>query len=250
MDKCSKTAALYVASLKALSLIHQHSHWTTKGNDFYGDHLLFERIYKSALDNLDLAAEKFIGLFGAECLDYQFQAELLNKVLLKYKGLNGEPLEMSLAVEKDFLKLSKDAYNCFEDEGKLTLGLDDMVMAIASDREGAVYLLRQPLKKAAIRKSAVPTGSPPVPQIDPIQEYLMRAIPLAAASAGINNVIVSKVEVHKGATTGSGAVMDNTYTAYVSGIPPQAGESFKKAWDKQLATQKPDLVGRVGFFLQ
>lgn len=145
MDKCSKIAALYIASLRAISFIHTQSHWTTKGNSFYGDHLLFERLYNSSLENLDLAAEKFMGLFGSDCLNYTLQADLLYKVLLKYKGLEGEPLEMSLAIEKDFLKFSKDAYNCFEEEGKLTLGLDDMVMAIASKREEAVYLLQQPL---------------------------------------------------------------------------------------------------------
>ena len=145
MDKCSKVGALYVATLKALALIHQHNHWTTNGLSFYGDHLLFERLYKSTLENLDLAAEKFIGVFGDQCLDYDLQADLLHKVLLKYKNLEGSPIRMSLEAEKDFLKFSKDAYNCFEEEGRLTLGLDDMVMAIASEREGAVYLLQQSL---------------------------------------------------------------------------------------------------------
>jgi len=145
MDKCSKVGALYVATLKALALIHQHNHWTTKGVAFYGDHLLFERLYNSTLEDLDLAAEKFIGVFGDQCLNYDLQNELLHKVMLKYKNLEGSPIQMSLAAEKDFLKFSKDAYNCFEDEGKLTLGLDDMIMAIASNREEAVYLLQQSL---------------------------------------------------------------------------------------------------------
>lgn len=145
MDKCSKVGALYVATLKALALIHQHNHWTTKGNSFYGDHLLFERLYDSTLENLDLAAEKFIGVFGDQCLSYDLQTELLAKVLSKYKNLEGSPVQMSLAAEKDFLKFSKDAYNCFEDEGKLTLGLDDMIMSIASEREESVYLLQQSL---------------------------------------------------------------------------------------------------------
>jgi DNA-binding ferritin-like protein len=145
MDKCSKVGALYVATLKALSLIHQHNHWTIKGVSFYGDHLLFERLYKSTLENLDLAAEKFIGVFGDQCLNYDLQTELLHKVLLKYKNLEGSPVQMSLLAEKDFLKFSKDAYNCFEEEGKLTLGLDDMIMATASSREEAVYLLQQSL---------------------------------------------------------------------------------------------------------
>ena len=146
MDKCNKVAALYIATLKGIALIHQHSHWTTRGMAFYGDHLLFERLYNSALTDLDLAAEKFMGLFGDQVLDYDLQADLLHKILLKYNSLEGSPLEMSLNVEKDFLKFSKDAYNCFEDEGKLTLGLDDMVMAIASQREESVYLLQQALK--------------------------------------------------------------------------------------------------------
>ena len=146
MDKSNKVAALYIASLKGMALIHQHSHWTTRGIAFYGDHLLFERLYNSALKDLDLAAEKFMGLLGDEVLDYDLQADLLHKVLLKYKNLEGSPLEMSLTVEKDFLKFSKDAYNAFEEDGKLTLGLDDMVMAIASQREESVYLLQQALK--------------------------------------------------------------------------------------------------------
>jgi DNA-binding ferritin-like protein len=146
MDKSNKVAALYIASLKGMALIHQHSHWTTRGIAFYGDHLLFERLYDSALKDLDLAAEKFMGLLGDEVLDYDLQADLLHKVLLKYKNLEGSPLEMSLVVEKDFLKFSQQAYNAFEEDGKLTLGLDDMVMAIASQREESVYLLQQDLK--------------------------------------------------------------------------------------------------------
>lgn len=146
MEKCIKMAALYIASLKAMALIHTHNHWTTKGNDFYGDHLLFERIYKSALEDLDSAAEKFVGLFGTECLNYDFQTTILNKVLSKYKILSKKHADMSLAIEKDFIKLSGDVYNCFDDEGKLSLGLDDLLMSIASNREASVYLLQQKLK--------------------------------------------------------------------------------------------------------
>jgi DNA-binding ferritin-like protein len=146
MDKCIKVAALYIATLKAIALIHQHNHWTTKGESFYSEHKLFERLYDATLENLDLAAEKFMGILGSDCLDYDLQAELLHTVMLKYKNLEGSPAGMSLAAEKDFLKFSKDAYNCFEEEGHLSLGLDDMIMSIASKSEEAVYLLQQTLK--------------------------------------------------------------------------------------------------------
>lgn len=146
MDNSCKIAALYICTLKGMAIIHQHNHWTTKGDAFYGDHLLFERLYNSALEDLDLAAEKFMGLFGDHCLDYDLSVDLLHKVLLKYKNLEGSPAQMSLQVEEDFLKLSKDAYYKLEEDGKLTLGLDDMIMAIASSREESVYLLKQVLK--------------------------------------------------------------------------------------------------------
>lgn len=146
MDKNIKIAALFIASLKGMALIHQHSHWTTKGIAFYGDHLLFERLYNSALKDLDLIAEKFIGLFGDNVLNYDLQTELLSRVLSKYKNLEGSPLEMSLTIEKEFLKFSQQTYNLFESEGDLTLGLDDAIMSIASNREESVYLLQQALK--------------------------------------------------------------------------------------------------------
>ena len=145
MDKICKSAALYIATLNAISIIHRQNHWTTKGKTFYGDHLLFERIYKTSLEDLDSAAETLIGHFGDECLDYDLQADLLHRVLLTYKNLEGSPQQMSLAVERDFLKLGEQFYKLLEAEGKLTLGIGDVLPAIASSRDSAVYLLQQSL---------------------------------------------------------------------------------------------------------
>lgn len=143
MNKSIKIAALFIASLKAIALIHQHNHWTNKGAVFFGNHLMFEKLYGSAQENLDEAAEKFVGLFGIECLDYKTQTELLAKILSKYTALEGKPVALSLAVEKDFIKFCDDAYDGFESEDALTLGLDDMIMSIANSREEAIYHLQQ-----------------------------------------------------------------------------------------------------------
>jgi DNA-binding ferritin-like protein len=146
MEKCHKIAALYVATLKAMTLILQHCHWTSRGDAFYGDHLLFERLYNKAQENLDLAAEKFVGLFSSKVLSYDLQTDLLKGVLDKYSDLEGSPAQMALATQKDFLKFSQQAYDTFEKEQQLTLGLDDSIMTIASDREEAAYLLQQLLE--------------------------------------------------------------------------------------------------------
>ena len=145
MEKLYKLANLYVASLRAIYLIHQHNHWTTKGVNFYGNHLLFERIYNGVIGDADEAAEKMIGVFGENGVDFDSQNEYISKVLSKYASLDGNPVKMSLSVEKDFLKLSVDFYQFLEEEGVKTLGVDDMIMSIANKHEGNCYLLQQSL---------------------------------------------------------------------------------------------------------
>jgi DNA-binding ferritin-like protein len=148
MDKCEKTAALYLASLRTMALIHQQNHWLTKGDSFYGSHLLFERIYDSAQENVDGAAEKLIGLFDIDCDVFCLTTDMMTTLLKKYQEMcKSSPLAASLRVEQEFLKLSQEAYDCFKEHDKMTQGLDDFMLATASDREEAIYLLKQALKK-------------------------------------------------------------------------------------------------------
>ena len=142
MEKCHAVAALYVSTIRAIYLVHQSSHWLSKGPTFYGDHLLFERLYKGAADDVDAAAEKMIGVFGEDCLNYTMINDLTNKVLIRYSN-EDNLFNRSLKIEVDFLKFSKEVYECFDKEGKLTLGLDDFLMATASKHEESIYLLKQ-----------------------------------------------------------------------------------------------------------
>ncbi len=137
---------MYTASLRALYLVHQHCHWVTKGKSFYGDHLLFERLYQKAAEDADTSAEKFIGLFGAESIDYSEQSVCLSKLLKKYGEYNGERLaELGLKLEKDFLDFSNQMHSELQNSNQMTLGLDDMIQSIANSHEEACYLLQQKL---------------------------------------------------------------------------------------------------------
>lgn len=143
MEKVWKIANLFVATLRSIYLVHQNSHWTSKGEAFYANHLVFERLYKSAQDDADLAAEKFIGVFGEAGVDFETQYRLMASIMARYNEFDGDPVAMSLAIEKDFLKLAEESYAAFEGESAMTLGLDDMIMSISSHREEACYLLQQ-----------------------------------------------------------------------------------------------------------
>lgn len=141
MDNVKELACLYISLLRSVALLHQNSHWLTNGSNFYSNHLLFDRIYKSASEDSDLAAEKMIGVFGPEALDLDLQAKLIGKALQEFAS-EGQ-LEGSLKIEKKFLEFSKKFYDTLKEEDQMTLGLDDLIMSIANNREGACYLLQQ-----------------------------------------------------------------------------------------------------------
>lgn len=144
MEKCNKTAIVYLATLRTIYNLAQENHWKSKGSNFYSNHLLFQRIYEETQENVDEAAEKLITLFGDEVLNEEILLSTESKVKQKYFNLEG--IDQVLKIIKDFISFSKFAYNCFEQEKKLTLGLDDMIMSIASDQESHVYLLTQSTK--------------------------------------------------------------------------------------------------------
>lgn len=145
MRSVSELCCYYIAFLRGLALVHQQSHWLTKGSNFYGNHLLCERIYKSANEDADAIAERFIGLFGDDVLDLGMQAQLIGKTLEQFAG--GDPIETSLKAEKEFILFAEKFYNALDKEGKLTLGLEDLLPAVASNRETSVYLLQQVVGK-------------------------------------------------------------------------------------------------------
>lgn len=136
----------YLAMQRTMVIVFQHSHWKCKtdgGNKFYGQHLLFERIYDAVSDLVDTTAEKIIGVFGNDGLDHNNQLEIMAGIYKKYDGETY--LVNSINISKDFLKMAEDIYNRIKEMGNMTLGLDDMIMSQCSDVEGYLYLLQQAL---------------------------------------------------------------------------------------------------------
>ena len=55
-----------LALLRAQALSYQTSHWQVRGDDYYGNHLMFERLYGSVGEEIDTLAEKIVGYVGVE----------------------------------------------------------------------------------------------------------------------------------------------------------------------------------------
>lgn len=146
MDRIEELCCYYISFLRSIALIHQNHHWVTKGKNFYGNHLLFEKIYSSAQEDVDLMAEKFVGNFNDDCLDLNMQGKIIAKMLDKYGS--GSPIESSLEIETEFLEFSQHFYDTLKKNDALTLGMDDAIMAVSSSREEAVYHLKQASKES------------------------------------------------------------------------------------------------------
>lgn len=123
----------------------EHSfHWRTRGSQFYGDHLLFARIYEGTYADLDTMAEKLIGLTGnndavAPALQAAKTAELMQSF-----NLSDDPKKFAaeaLKLEKALIEL---VCSCLEVcSAEMTDGLENFLQGLADKHETHVYLLQQ-----------------------------------------------------------------------------------------------------------
>ena len=130
--------------LRAIHWSHWTSHWKSKGETSYQDHLLFERLYTGVSEEIDTLAEKIAGIYGPESLG---ELSLLSD---SYRFLAGHPesdlYQHAIAIEEHLQKALRSAYDRLKESGELSLGLDDYLMATASSHETNLYLLRQKLR--------------------------------------------------------------------------------------------------------
>lgn len=133
-----------LACLRAQALSYQTSHWQVKGDDYYGNHLLFMRLYESVGDQVDALAEKMVGYLGSGAVDISPQMDKIREYTASWDLIECHH-QRGLKSETDLQNLLKASYDEIKDMGAMTLGLDDWIMATASEHESNEYLLQQAL---------------------------------------------------------------------------------------------------------
>lgn len=141
--------------LKFLSAVHQNHHWTCMGDPFYGDHLLFSKLYEAVDGEVDPVAEKVIGLGCTLNVNPQLMYSQVLKLLSGVGSASTIPQSSDLArnslmVELNFLKVVDSCRSSLEESGLLTNGVDNMLQDIADKHEGHVYLLKQRCSKPSV----------------------------------------------------------------------------------------------------
>lgn len=138
-----------LAYLRAMYLSYQTSHWQTKGPTYYGNHLLFQRLYESVQGEVDALAEKVVGYVGPAGVEAQGQSGLIASHFNAFAFYGDDHHVRGLRTEEALQRYLKSAYDEIKASGMMTLGLDDWLMATASAHETNVYLLQQVLNTGA-----------------------------------------------------------------------------------------------------
>lgn len=145
--------AALLAHLRAVYQIHQAHHWQTRGQAYYGDHLLFQRLYETVVPEIDSVAERAVGTGGVELVDAAVQAQQTGMVVAALTapesagpyvrvGSRQTPsgyVDTSLAAEASLLAALDDVLT----RTKLSQGTQNLLQGIADTHEGNVYLLQQ-----------------------------------------------------------------------------------------------------------
>lgn len=134
-----------LATLLAMRQAYHSAHWQAGGPTFEADHALFLRLYESVGGEIDMLAEKMVDTFGPPVVAAGDLSAEQARVVSGWVGSNSDPFRMGLAAEEQLQQQIRQAYESLKGAGTLSLGMDDFLMAMASNHETNHYLLSRRL---------------------------------------------------------------------------------------------------------
>lgn len=152
LDQCCSTfgnskwapLAAFLAITEALRMLQHSHHWQTKGENFYGDHLLFQRLYEAMHGEVDMLGEKLIGVSQDASLTNYFKRVKVIEQFLKAVTHSDQPyINVSHNAELTYVRMGGELMNQLEQAGILTRGLEQMLGNILDKHEEHIYLLDQ-----------------------------------------------------------------------------------------------------------
>lgn len=144
-DGPGASLASLLALLRAVYQIHQAAHWQSRGTSYYGDHLLFQRLYEAVLPEIDAVAERTVGTAGIPFVDPVGQAAQTHAFISTVRGdrvvrSSADLAAIGLQFESALLAAIDEIM-----QQRLPHGTQNLLQGIADTHMGHVYLLQQRL---------------------------------------------------------------------------------------------------------
>lgn len=156
-ENAASELSVLLAWLRAGAFIHQTHHWQTRGQNYYGDHLLFDRLYEESTGMIDDIAERAVGSvphMGHTLVQPLLQAGHMTRIVWMFHPQEAQETQLgpdsyaatSLAFEKHLLDVIPILRGRMEVAGRLSLGTDNLLQGISDKHESFTYLLQQRTK--------------------------------------------------------------------------------------------------------
>ena len=137
MDPVLSSLLALWAGLRGSHHLYWTLHWQAKGQPFYGDHELFERLYKARIGQIDHLAEVIAGHFGADKLEpmkaWKAAEQFMGTVLQ-----GDSPLAIAMSVAK----LAEDADAACA-KAPFPAATRNFVSGLGTENLTDIYLLKQ-----------------------------------------------------------------------------------------------------------
>lgn len=133
-----------LAQMRALQWAYWVAHWQVKGGQFYGDHLLLERLYKSFDESIDALGERIVARYGRQAFDSVKVGTQALQFLQSQPTLHEDPIPALQKMEQELKASTKAAWATANEMGDIAA--DDFFMGLANDQDTRIYLLGQRTK--------------------------------------------------------------------------------------------------------
>lgn len=130
------------ANLRAEHQLFWTYHWRSKGRDYYGDHLLYQRLYEARVLEIDRMAEVLMALGGPAAVDPMRSWAMVNQTITAAEARQGADVQKAIALVADTLNKIEVA-DAQARQSRFPLAVNNVLAGIADKHLEALYLLRQ-----------------------------------------------------------------------------------------------------------
>lgn len=134
------------AALRAEHQLFWTYHWRAKGSAYYGDHLLYQRLYEARVPEIDRMAEVIMAVGGPAAVDPMRSWVAVSDIIEGSEKLGPNDAARGVALVADTLNRI-DAANNRLGASPNTLAINNVLAGLADKHLEALYLLRQRAEK-------------------------------------------------------------------------------------------------------
>jgi len=133
--------AVHVA-LEVEQLLFHAYHWRSKGQDYYGDHLLYQRLYLARAEEIDRIGEVLVALGGTDSVLPNITVVGMQDLIARVEATKGPDAVKGLALVNETLRRI-NAANALIGGDAYALSVNNVLAGFADKHLEALYLLKQ-----------------------------------------------------------------------------------------------------------